>query len=58
MTARLRATALAAVVIAAAFDSASASADQAGRPRCLMQAPPAVYALPPTGFIDADEPDK
>lgn len=56
MTARLRAAALASVVIAAAFDSASA--DQGGRPSCLMQAPPTVYVLPPTGFIDADEPDK
>ena len=56
MTACLRAAALASVAIAAAVDSASA--DQAARPRCLMEAPPAVYALPPTGFIDADEPDK
>ena len=56
MTARFRAAALAPVVIAAAFESLSA--DQAARPSCLMQAPPAVYELPPSGFTDADEPDK
>jgi hypothetical protein len=43
MTARLRAAALATFAIAAAFDSASA--EQGARASCLMQGPPAVYAL-------------
>ena len=56
MTARFRGAALIPVLIAAGVDAMSA--DQAARPRCLMQAPPAVYAFPPVGFRDADEPDK
>jgi hypothetical protein len=57
MTARSRAAALMSVLIAAGVDAMSA--DQgAARPRCLMQAPPAVYALPPSGFSDGDEPNK
>jgi hypothetical protein len=56
MTVRLRRAALVPVLVAATLDTASA--DQGARPRCLMPAPPAVYALPPTGFTDGDEPNK
>jgi hypothetical protein len=56
MTARFRGAALIPVLMAAGADAMSA--DQGTRPRCLMQAPPAVYALPSSGFTDGDEPNK
>ena len=57
MTARFRGAALIPVLIVAGVDAVAA--DQGtSRPRCLMQAPAAVYAMPPSSFIDADEPNK
>ena len=56
MTSWLRGAARIPVLMGASL--AVVSADQTSSSRCLMQAPRAVYAMPPQGFIDADEPNK